>query len=515
MKNLTQRHEETETQSEYVTVRFRMWMVDSVWLIVLGIYILAGTGLATFHGDEAMQITMSADYETTFQAGEPGSLAVHSPYTVDSPELLRLINGSVNLYTIGLSWHVAGMNVSDLPNIWQWPLSYEDNVAQGNRPSDALLNVARLPSALFLTLSAAVMFGIGWRLGGRPLAYIVSGLYAVNPVILLNGRRAMQEGSFLFFGLLTVLIAIFISHRQTEREANGRNASKVVAWIGLVLAGGLALASKHSGIVFVAGAFGWIFLAEMARLFTSHPTHSAPASSETSQEKFASLDPSPQPPPRIRRGGEITDTIRMLFAFSLKQIACGLLVVAVFVALSPALWNDPVARLGDLVNEREKLLESQVVANPDAPTTVAQRVIGIVTQPFMLPAQHYEAAFWGGSAVVRNEVARYMASPLSGIQFGLLIGLPLTLLAGWGMLKAARGQVISRGQSWGLLAWLAVTVASLLVNPLPWQRYYLPLLPAATILAGIGLLQAIQIVQKRLQSKSPLVPRRNVPQTNK
>jgi hypothetical protein len=31
-----------------------------------------------------------------------------------------------------------------------------------------------------------------------------------------------------------------------------------------------------------------------------------------------------------------------------------------------------------------------------------------------------------------------------------------------------------------------VTAASLLANPLPWQRYSLPLLPVVTLLAGVG-----------------------------
>ena len=39
----------------------------------------------------------------------------------------------------------------------------------------------------------------------------------------------------------------------------------------------------------------------------------------------------------------------------------------------------------------------------------------------------------------------------------------------------------------GLLFWLGITILSLLVNPLPWQRYYLPLIPIVTLLAGFAL----------------------------
>jgi hypothetical protein len=66
---------------------------------------------------------------------------------------------------------------------------------------------------------------------------------------------------------------------------------------------------------------------------------------------------------------------------------------------------------------------------------------------------------------------------------------------------------------WGILPWLLLTLASLLANPLPWQRYYLPWLPLATILAGIGFVKLVRFVQKRLQPQSPLVSSANVLQT--
>ena len=62
-----------------------------------------------------------------------------------------------------------------------------------------------------------------------------------------------------------------------------------------------------------------------------------------------------------------------------------------------------------------------------------------------------------------------------------LLGIPLTGLAGFGL------AVAGRRRQWGLWLWFAVSAASALVNPLPWQRYYLPLVPVATLLAGVGI----------------------------
>jgi hypothetical protein len=446
--------------------------MDAVWLLVLAVYILAGMMLATFHGDEAMQIYMSRDYATAFIDHNPSSLMVNPPYAIDDDPWLRILNGSVNRYAIGLSWQLAGLNTGMLPPRpgWDWGLEYDTNVATGHLPPDNLLAAGRISSTLFLVMSAVAMFGIGWQFGGRLPAYLISGLYTLNPIILLNGRRAMMEGSMLGFGLLTIWLAILMSRGKT----------RWYWWVLLTLSGGLTLASKHTGILFVGGALGWIGLTEIVRFFTRPSTNNE---SETKPGKHLAIT----------------------FA---KLIVSGIVTLLLFIALSPALWNDPVVRLGDLISQRQFLLDIQVASNPAAPTSLAQRLEGIVSQPFMTAPVHYEVDFWAKAAAITAEIQQYMASPLSGLQFGVLIGLPLTLLAGIGLIA-----LLLNRNYWGLIPWLLLTLASLFANPLPWQRYYLPWLPVATILAGIGLVSVVQFVQKRLQPQSPLVSSANVPQT--
>jgi len=433
------------------------------------LYILAGMMLATFHGDEAMQIYMSRDYATVFIEGNPASLMVNPPYQIDDDPWLRILNGSVNRYAIGLSWQVAGLNTGMLPPRpgWDWGLDYDTNVTTGHRPPEAMLASGRIASTLFLALSAVAIFAIGWQFGGRLPAYVMSGLYTLNPIILLNGRRAMMEGSLLAFGLLTIWLAILISRGRTRWHG----------WLLLALAAGLAVASKHTGVLFVAGALGWIGITEMVNYLTR---------------------------------GEQKTTGRYVVVTFAKLIVTGAGALALFIVMSPALWNDPVARLDDLIGQRQFLLDIQVASTLNAPTTLIQRVEGIVTQPFMTAPVHYEVDFWANASAITAEIERYRASPLSGIPFGPVVGLALTLLAGVGLVM-----VLRRRAWWGMLVWVAVTVASLLANPLPWQRYYLPLLPVATILAGIGVVAAWGIVQKRLQPQSPLVSSQNVPHTKK
>jgi hypothetical protein len=447
----------------------KWWWLDAVWLLVLAVYVLAGMMLATFHGDEAMQIYMSRDYATAFIDRHPSSLMVNPPYAIDEDPWLRILNGSVNRYAIGLSWQVAGMNTGMLPPRpgWDWGLEYDTNVATGHLPSDGLLAVGRISSTLFLVMSVVAMFGIGWQFGGRLPAYIISGLYTLNPIILLNGRRAMMEGSMLGFGLLTIWLAILISRGKT----------RWYWWVLLTVSAGLTIASKHTGILFVGGALGGIGLVALVRyLFRQKSNY--PEAEKNLISTFASL------------------------------VLSGIAALFVFIALSPALWNNPPERLNDLIGQRQFLLDIQVASNPGGATTLAQRLEGIITQPFMTAPVHYEVEFWSKAAAIAAEIQQYMASPLSGLQFGIILGLPLTLLAGIGLLS-----IFLKRDHWVLIPWILVTLASLLANPLPWQRYYLPWLPAATVLAGVGFLTGFRFVQKRLQPQSPLVSSANVAQT--
>ena len=428
---------EQSRKPSHVWLRF----ADVLFLLALGAYTLAGVSIAPFHGDEPMQIYMSHDYVTAFIERQPERLTTQPPYDIDSDAHLRLINGSVNRYTVGLVWRLAGLNVDDLPPRpgWDWGLNYARNVETGHRPSEALMLASRLPSALFTAFSAAAIFGLARQFGGRALAYTVTLIYALNPVILLNGRRALQEGSVLCFGILAVLIAAWISKRRAEGKSD-----PIAAWLALIAACALTLASKHSGVVFVAGALGWIFIAELVRW---HP--------------------------------------KAIAVTTAKLIAGGLLIVLLFWALSPALWNDPVARFGNLLAERSRLLDIQITVDPLAPMNLSQRLDAIVTQPFIAPLMHFEVGFWAQAEPIGAEIDAYMRSPLSGLHPGGVIGWALTLLAGVGTIVAVLR--VRKPIYAGLLAWLAVTVASLLVNPLPWQRYYLALIPPAALLAGIGL----------------------------
>ncbi|MBL8157065.1 MAG: phospholipid carrier-dependent glycosyltransferase, partial [Anaerolineae bacterium] len=311
--------------------------LDVVLLALLSVWAAAGLSITPFHGDESMHIYTSHDYATAFLQGRPDLLLVTPPYDIDSVPRLRLLNGSVMRYSIGLSWHLVGLTEDALPPHpgWDWGRYYADNSATGHRPSDALLMAARIPAALYLIGSLWVLFGMGWTLGGRWTAYLASAIYILNPIILLNGRRALVESALLCFGLLTVWIALEMNRRREQRSS-----ISPAWWLGLTLVAALTLASKYSGTIFVAAAYGGLFLTEAARLWP-------PSSFRSALPRF----------------------LRSMLGLG----ASGIAALALLVALSPALWNDPPARVRELAAVLQEQVDIVVSILPDAPTTIGQR----------------------------------------------------------------------------------------------------------------------------------------------
>ncbi|MCA0457334.1 MAG: phospholipid carrier-dependent glycosyltransferase [Chloroflexi bacterium] len=418
--------------------------------------------LAPFHGDEAMHIYTSRDYTTVFIENNLQSLPVNPPYDIDSDPRLRLLNGSVMRYSVGFAMQLAGLTAGDLPPRpgWDWGLHYADNIATGHRPTETLLTVARSVAVFYFAISIIAMFGIGWQFGGRWVAYLASAFYTLNPIILLNGRRALVESALLCFGLLTIYVALQIARK---REQGGKGLWGW--WAALIICAALTLVSKYSGTIFVAGAFGGIFIAEIFRTFPRK------------QSQFPPL------------------TLNGLIASTLKLTASGLLMLALVVALSPALWNDPVSRVQDLTQMLQEQVEIVVsILSPEAPTTLPQRVEGILTQPFMTPVAYFEQASWAEAEPIAQEITAYNTSPLGGLPVDTSTGAVLTVLAGIGLLTVVVPQLRlypSNALVVVLIMWLLVTFANLLINPLPWQRYYLPEIPIMTLLATVGTVRLI------------------------
>ncbi len=143
-------------------------------LLICILYILAGTSLAPFHGDESTQITMSRDYAYLFIERDLSRISFNGANVTAWEQDLRLLNGTVSKNLIGLMWHLAGFSRADLNEQWDWGADWDYNTANNHKPGDALLQLARLPSAVMLALGAVVIFALGRWISGTPAAVMAT-----------------------------------------------------------------------------------------------------------------------------------------------------------------------------------------------------------------------------------------------------------------------------------------------------------------------------------------------------
>lgn len=439
-------------------------ILDTLYLGVLALTILAGTPFVPFHGDEATQIYMSRDYAYQFIERDLARVAYVDPaagipYSAQEQDL-RLLNGTLNKYLIGLAWHIAGFTAVDLNEQWDWGADWNYNQTTGHAPTPDLLQIARLPSALLTAGGVVLMFALGVALGGRPVGYLAALSYTLHPTLLINGRRAMMEGSLLFFALLAVWAGVWLL------QSRGRKAGIVLG-----LAAGLALASKHTAIFTLAAVFAACGLAICAQFVRG-------------QRQLAA------------RGW-----VSLCIAGGLAAIT--------FLALNPAWWSDPAARAGDVLARRQALLDGQAAAFGGYPTA-ADALSGFIAHTLDARPQYYEIAVW--ESYIGDQIAAYEASfwdgiapgdlSVSGVALGAIL---VSVCIGIGVIALIRERDPQTSAArWIVGIWaLAVTITTLAYTPLGWARYYLLMQPILALLIAVGIMSVIRRYAKNKRDDFP------------
>jgi hypothetical protein len=429
--------------------RWRFCLLDGLWLLLLALYVFAGRDAVPFHGDESSHLYLTRDYHRLVVERDLDAVLYRDPPPDPDAAIaqdLRLANGTVTKYVTGLAWDLAGLTVDDINGPWAWlatPASWQVNSAQGHMPGDGLLRIGRTVSTLFTIASVSVVFALAWQVAGRPGAWAASLIYATTPAVLLNGRRAMLEGALLFTTGLVVLVALLIVRARAH-----------IGWYAaLGVCSGLAVASKHTGALTVLVVFAGLALDPVLR--------GGLAREETVQQR------------------ELRATVTRHWLY---LIMAGLVALGVFLALTPAWWSQPLHMPGIVIDDRRDLLDAQadLFGRYEGPSV---RTAGLLDQAFFAEAQFYEVPVW--EQFIGDEIADYRAGWLDGRGGDDVWGVLLVALFAVGVVRL--GERWHAGQARLVLLWIGLAAALLLVlTPMAWQRYYLPLQAPVAVIAGAG-----------------------------
>ncbi|MCC7448611.1 MAG: glycosyltransferase family 39 protein [Anaerolineae bacterium] len=415
-----------------MTVHSHRKLLDALYIGLLLLYVLAGMVAAPFHGDEATMAHLSKDWYRLVAQRDLSAILYRDQWpeqVLQDDQEYRLENGVVSKYAIGLASMLAGARLDDLNYPWFWGTDWNGNAA--HMPKPAVLFAGRLSSTLMTLVSVALVFAIGKRLGGRRIAYPAAFVYATMPGVLINGRRMMFEGANLLAVALLIVMGLEVARRMRRDRRSQRNG-----WLYLGLAAGFAVASKHNSLLTVVPIFGallWLGRRDLWR------------------------------------------TIRY-------SLLAGVAALALFLILNPAWWSAPLKMPAEVMRLRLRVTEA-LLTNGDAYTRVDDRLMGLVRLP-LDAAQYYEIK-QGWSDWLADSIRRYESAGLQGIDwdsFGLVV-YPLLLIGALAMISKAR-----RIPYYGIAAavLLFTAIALFILNPLPWQRYYLPLAAPVALALGVG-----------------------------
>lgn len=446
-------------------------VVDATWLAMLALYIIGGAAIVPFHGDESSKIYIGRDYYYLFLLNDREKLSHQSKRTASADGYrANLASGSISNMIYGWLAASHGYAISDLNDDWHWGLDYNANVASKRLPATQLLRSARLASAAQLAAATALLYVFARMLINRPPALLASLLFASQPSLLLNGRRALQEGSHMLGAMLVLVTGAWLL-RQGK-------------WWQFALLGicsGWAIAAKHTSAFQVA----LVFLVLLA-LFL--------------YQNYQRLE------------ARKTDKKQFMRYFAGILLA-GALTLLVFYLLNPGWWGAPVETARAALSERSALLQRQAGVYGGY-QSFGQQAKGFFRFVFSAEIQYFEDPQWADFAEISQQIQLYEASGWAGTLFGGTVsaGLVMSVLAAAGIMLLARaGDICWRKRAF-ILAWgsgIAAIVFAL--TPLPWARYYLPVLPFTLLMAAYAIASAAQATWKRLAERRHTEERRLSP----
>jgi 4-amino-4-deoxy-L-arabinose transferase-like glycosyltransferase len=420
--------------------RFAVEVPFLIVLSTLTLRSLLGVEEIPYHPDESTYIYMSSDFEKLLT--DPTGL-IYDPATNQIEQHYRLIDAPIPRYIIGFGRSIAGLPASNAD--WDWGKSWKENQESGALPSDQSLLISRLSITILLPISLILIYLTGNSISDRLTSLLALLFFGTSALILLHGRRAMAEGAVVF-GVSLFLWSLIKGTRYP--------------WFaGLAMA--LAFSAKQSTLALLpVGLLAMVWPPDPLRL------------------NFKKI------------GANIAQYLG-IFAF-------------LAIALNPVFWASPLQTIRIAINERQDLLYRQVrdtqeLAPEKVMDTPGERVVAVLANIYVAPLMFFEIGNYVPDT--RASVERYLSFPGNNLFRGLAGGgvlLFLTLLGLVSMITQYRtfNEMRKRGIVLFLCSFIFQLAGLIIMVPLLWQRYVMPLMPFVFLLAAYGFRQIINTLEK-------------------
>lgn len=415
-----------------------------VVLAALSLWYWSGVAAVPFHPDESTQIFNSADTERWFT--QPSALFWRADRADDMSQKYRALDAPLTRLLIGIARMLTGQ--PPLPVDWDWGKTWEENALAGALPTPTLLQTARAATTALFPLTVLFLYLAARRAYGETAAWIAALLLATSALVLLHTRRAMAEGPLLF----ALTFALWALVKAEKRP-----------WLAAFPLA-LAFCAKQTLAALLPVAL-------LALLW--QPGKSLPS--------------------------KLRDTV--LF---------GLVYLGVIVLLNPFLWSKPIEAIRYAAQERQELAQAQTTDRPNQVlNTPGRKLIGLVGSLYLTPPIFAETINYANETSAAE--AAYLQNPLHALGWPIPAGAILLIfgLAGFGwsaacVLRSRRADKSTPGHRALVLVTAAggmLTLALLFAIPLPWQRYYMPLVPFTCLWAAAGIAAIVQRVRSDLAKR--------------
>lgn len=423
----------------------------------MAIALIFGVHLIPFHPDETSLLYQSRDFEQLFT--DPFDLAYRPEREGETDQTYRSLNPPLPKYILALGRIIAGYDAEHVAVDWNWSLSWDKNKDAGALPSSDLLNASRTASTIMVLLSLPIAYICGKRLKNSVGAISAILLLGTHSLVLLHGRRAMAEGT-LIFGVSLAILGILEGDKRP--------------WLAAI---GTAIAACSKMSVIILAPVGFLSVLWIA------PGHLSPKK---------------------------------------KILQNALLFIAVFLTLyfllNPLLWSNPIEGLQsqwseraqftqDMVEEIEARAPNQILDSP------IERIAVMVAHLYIADPQFAEVGNYLENTTNAEEL--YLAQPLHTLFRGwaagiLMISLTVMGLVIFGFEVRKRGLHDQRPMLLLFTASTIQTIAIIWANPLPFQRYFVPIVPFVCLWIGYFVAQILErIKQATSRMKQPAAIRSN------